>query len=259
MTYKHILYDVKDHIATLTFNRPERMNATTWPMRHEIADAVIKAEADDDVRVLVVTGAGKAFCAGMDVKAKAEGTNETPPELRFNTHPVPRAFFALEKPVIAAINGVAVGAGFENAMLCDFRYAAAGIRMGDLHVQRNLVPDVAAPWTLPRIVGWSRACEILLGGDFVTAEEALAMGLVNKVVPPDQLMAATYEYAAKLARNAPQAMRLVKRMMRKGLMTGPDEVLHIGLMLDGYLMQTEDFKEAMAALAAKRPARFTGR
>lgn len=259
MTYKHILYDVKEHIATLTFNRPERLNATTWPMRHEIADAVRKAEADDAVRVLVVTGAGRAFCAGMDVKAKAEGTNDTPVDMRMNPHPVPAAFLAMEKPVVAAINGVAVGAGFEMTLLCDIRYMASGTRMGDLHVQRNLVPDVGSPWTLPRIVGWSRACEILLGGDFVTAEDALTMGLVNKVLPPDQLMPAALEYAAKLARNAPQAMRLCKRMMRKGLMTGPDEVLHLGLLLDGYLMEMGDFKEALTALAAKRPATFTGK
>src|SRR5205085_1862734 len=155
-------YDVKDHVATLTFNRPDRLNATMWPMRREIADALVKTQADDDVRVLVVTGAGKGFCAGLDVKAKAEGTNEVPIEMRLNGHPVARAFFALEKPVIAAMNGVAVGAGFEMALLCDFRFAAAGIRMGDLHVQRNLVPDVGAPFILPRLVGWSKACEILL-------------------------------------------------------------------------------------------------
>ena len=259
MSYQHILYDVKDHVATLTFNRPDRLNATNWPMRFEIADAVRRTEADDDVRVLVVTGAGRAFCAGMDVKAKAEGGNETPAEMRMDGHPVARAFFALEKPAIAAVNGVAVGAGFEMAVLCDFRFAAQGARMGDLHVQRNLVPDLAAPWTLPRIVGWSRAAELILGGDFVAAEEALQMGLVNRVLPPDQLMAATYQYAAKLARNAPMAMRLCKRMMRRAQAPTPEDCLHLGIMLDGYLMHMEDFKEALSALGEKRPPRFAGR
>ncbi len=259
MPYEHILYEAKDHVATLTFNRPHRLNATMWPMRLEIADAVRQAEADDDVRVLIVTGAGRAFCAGLDIKAKAEGTNDTPPGLRMDPHPVATAFMAMEKPTIAAMNGVAVGAGFEMAMLCDFRFAAPGARMGDVHVQRNLVPDVGVPWTLPKIIGWSRACEIVLGGDLITSERALEMGMLNRVVPAEQLMDATNEYAAKLAANAPVAMRLCKRMMRRSYEVGIEETLHLGLMLDGYLMEMDDFKEALAAVAEKRQARFIGR
>jgi len=166
---------------------------------------------------------------------------------------------AMEKPIIAAINGVAVGAGFEMAMLCDFRYAAPAIRMGDLHVQRNLVPDVGVPWTLPRIVGWSKACEMILGGDMVTSEEALEMGMVNRVVPAETLLDATYGYAEKLASNAPIAMKLCKRMMRRSYDVGFDETLHLGLMLDGYLMEMDDFKEALAALGEKRKPIFVGK
>ena len=129
---------------------------------------------------------------------------------------------------------------------------------GRLHVQRNLVPDIGAPWFLPRLVGWSKACEIILGGDFITAEEALQMGVVNKVVPLEELKTVTYEYAAKLARNAPQAMKLCKRLMRRGLTTGPDDLFHSALMLDGYLMETQDFKEALTAVSDKRNPEFIG-
>jgi len=258
MSYEHILYDINDHIATITFNRPGRLNATFYPMRMEVADALLKAEADNDVRVIVLTGAGRGFCAGLDIKERAAGTNQTPPEHRLKAHPVASAFWSMEKPTIAAVNGVAVGAGFEMALLCDFRFAAEGVRMGDLHVQRNLVPDIGGPWFLPRLIGWSKACEIILGGDYITAEEALQMGVVNRVLPQEGLMPATYEYAAKLARNAPQAMKLSKRLMRRSLVTGPEEVIHNALMLDGYLMEMDDFKEAMSALSEKRTPDFKG-
>lgn len=258
MNYQYILYDVKDHIATITFNRPDRLNAVFYPMRMEIASALLTAEADNDVRVIVLTGAGRGFCSGLDMKERAAGTNQTPPEHRLNAHPVAAAFWSMEKPSIAAINGVAVGAGFEMALLCDFRFAAAGIRMGDLHVQRNLVPDVGGPWFLPKLVGWSKACEIILGGDYITAEEALHMGAVNRVLPQEELMPTTLAYATKLARNAPQAMKLCKRLMRRSLLNGPEEIIQNGFTLNGYLMETEDFKEAMSALTEKRNPDFTG-
>lgn len=259
MDYKFVLFEKHDNIATITFNRPDRMNAANWGMNDEIVTALKSAEADKDVRVVVLTGAGRAFHAGLDLKARAEGSESTGFDRRVQGHPVARALLAMEKPTIACMNGVAAGAGFEMALLCDFRIAAEGIKMGDLHVKRNLVPDCAGVWILPRLVGWSKACEIILGGDFIDVAECFRLGVVNKVVPPEKLKDATYEYARKLAANAPVAMQLSKKLMRQALFSQPEDILYQSILLDGYLMQTEDWKESLAAFAEKREAHFEGR
>lgn len=259
MEYKDIIYSKDGHIATITLNRPERMNAFSGAMINSIQRALQDADADDEIRVIVITGAGRGFCSGLDLKE--------PPDFRrgfagggeAQAPPLPVIAFNIDKPIIASINGPAIGWGLELALLCDIRIAAENARMGDRHVNYSVIADNGGLFILPRLVGWAKACEITLGGQLMEAKEAERIGLVNKVVPAEQLEAATREMVNTIANQPPLAIRLTKRGMREGLNSDLKTSQECAITLFGQAVRSDDFGEAMKALAEGREPHFTGR
>lgn len=264
MPYECLLYDVKDRIATLTLNRPDRLNALGGTLREDLFDAVSKATADPDVGVLIITGAGRGFCSGGDVKSMGERNASgaaAPVEERF-APPRDRAVLALRecpKPVIAAINGAAAGAGVGLALACDMRIASTAAKFAVSFAKRGLTPDWGVSWLLPRVVGAAKASELIFTGDAIDATQAAALGLVNAVVAPEALMAETWKLARKVAEVAPVAIRLSKRAIQHN-----EEVdLRAGLEFESFTQNvckdTEDHREGVQAFLEKRAPVFRGR
>ena len=259
-----VLYAVEDHVATVTLNRPERMNTISRPMLAELTAHLLAADADPDVRVVILTGTGRAFCAGLDLTEAARGgegigssasqaTNldlrETPPTVLFN----------MGKPTICALNGSAAGYGMDTALGCDIRIMADGAKMAAAFTKRGIVPESGGTWFLPRLIGWSKAAELIFTGRTLTAAECVEMGLASGIVPPGELTQAARTMAAEIAANAPLAVQAAKRMMRMGLSeTFPDHVHHVFLQLLP-LLRSKDAAEGMRAFMEKREARFEGR
>src|SRR5262245_47935055 len=220
--HREIRYDVADHVATLTWNRPERRNALTPTMLGETLQAVRDAEADAAARVLVITGAGSAFCAGGDTKAMAEvvaGSGRAPSE-REQLGQIQELQLALRrfpKVVIAAVNGAAYGAGLDLACAADFRLAADTARFCEVYVRLGLAPGGGGAWLLPRIVGLTNAMDMILSGEPIDAATALAYGLVSRVEPAEELPAATREFAERFALSAPRGVQVAKRAVLRGL------------------------------------------
>lgn len=264
MTYECLLYAVKDRIATLTLNRPDRLNALNDTLRENLYDAILKAGADPDVSVVVVTGAGRGFCSGGDVKSMSE-RNESGQAAKVSERFTPardrivRAMRDCPKPIIAAVNGAAAGAGMNLALACDMRIASSAAKFSQAFVKRGLPPDWAGSWLLPRVVGTAKACELILTGDAVDAAEALRLGIVNAVAAPEALMDETYRLARKIADNAPIAVQLSKR----AIYHNQDVDLRAGLEFESFVQNickdTEDYREGVKAFVEKRPAVFRGR
>ena len=259
-----LLYEIRDGIATITLNRPDRLNAFTLEMIDLWVEALQDARENDAVRVVVVTGAGRAFCSGGDVGNMASGSREAMTGLQHKqwlevVHRVPLTLETLDKPVIAALNGAAAGAGLDMALMCDLRFAAEGARFSEAYVKVGLIPGDGGTYFLPRLVGPARALELLWTGDFVDAREAERIGLVNRVVPPDQLMPTTYEFAGRLASGPTVAIRTIKRAVYQGLRT--DLRAHLDLISShmAFIRQTEDHREGARAFVEKRPPQFKGR
>jgi enoyl-CoA hydratase/carnithine racemase len=268
MSYESIMYDVEDRIGTITLNRPERMNTFGDTLLPEWADAVRRAQEDDDVRVVVVTGAGRAFCAGADLKASGErgdvlraelNAGERRNSLRYTVHRVAHALEYLDKPYIAAVNGAAVGAGMDMASMADIRIASDQARFGMSYVNVGLIPGDGGAWLLPRIVGTQKALELIWSGELFNAQEALEMGYVLRVVPHEDLMAETREYALKLAAGPPIAMQLAKRLVYRGLNQDFMEGLEQAQAAMTIVQSTADSKEGPAAFREKRAPNFEGR
>jgi len=258
-----LLYEVRpDGVALIILNRPERLNAFTRKMIDLWVDALEDARGNDAVQVVVVTGAGRAFCSGGDVG----GMNERPTDLTGLDHKrwlevihrVPLTLETLDKPVIAAMNGVAVGAGLDMALMCDLRYAAAGSRFSEGYVKVGLIPGDGGTYFLPRLVGTARALELLWTGDFISAEDAASIGLVNRVVPADELLPTTLDLAARLASGPTVAIRTIKRAVYQGVRT--DLRTHLDLISShmAIVRQTHDHREGARAFVEKRPPRFVG-
>ena len=263
MTYKCLLYDVRDRIATLTLNRPERLNALGDTLREDIHDAVTKSAAETEVRVLVITGAGRGFCSGGDVRAMSEREHAAaapPPNERWL--PIrDRVILAMRdcpKPVIAAINGAAAGAGMNLALACDLRIASAAAKFTQAFVKRGLTPDWGGSWFLPRIVGAAKAAELIFTGDTIDAAEALRLGIVNAVVAPEELMAETYKLARKIADGPPVAIQLAKRAIQHNQDVDLRAGLEFETFTQGICRQTEDSKEGVKAFLEKRAPVFRG-
>ncbi|WP_370517722.1 enoyl-CoA hydratase/isomerase family protein [Mycolicibacterium sp. P9-22] len=248
-------------MATITLNRPAKKNAFTFEMLDEWAQHLHFCQAADDVRVVVMTGSGGSFCAGVDFDS-LDATERSPlqekRQLQERVHQVALALEAIDKPVIAAVAGPAVGAGMDMALLCDLRIAAKSARFSEGYVRVGLVPGDGGTWLLPRIVGRSTALKLLWTGDFVDAEEALRIGLVEQICEDDDLASVTNDLARKLAGQSPIVVRLVKRAVRQGethdLRTSLDLISsHMAVVTS-----TRDYVEARAAFRDRRPANFEG-
>jgi 2-(1,2-epoxy-1,2-dihydrophenyl)acetyl-CoA isomerase len=264
MTYECLLYEVKDKIATLTLNRPERLNALGDTLRDDLYDAVTKSAADDNVRVLVITGAGRGFCSGGDVKSMSQrnqGAQAAPitDRLAPARDRIIMAMRDCPKPIIAAVNGAAAGAGMNLALACDMRIASSAARFSQAFVKRGLTPDWGGSYFLPRIVGTAKACELIFTGDTLDAAEALRLGIVNAVVAPEELMAESYKLAAKIAAGPPVAIQLAKRAIYKSEDADLSAVLEFETFAQGLCRETEDSKEGVKAFMEKRAPVFTGR
>jgi enoyl-CoA hydratase/carnithine racemase len=211
-------YAVQNAIATITLDRPERRNAFTLETIDAWVDRLHDAAADADVRVVVLTGAGSAFCSGVDLSV-LQGTERTPlarkQMLMNRIHRVGLALEDLDKPTIAAVNGAAVGAGLDMALLCDMRIAGRSARMSEGYIKVGLVPGDGGAWLLPRLVGPAKAMELLMTGDFITAEDAARLGVVNHVVDDDALMEVTYALAGKIAAAPPVQIAMIRRLVRQ--------------------------------------------
>jgi enoyl-CoA hydratase/carnithine racemase len=261
-----VLLEQHEHTLIITLNRPDRLNAISGPMLSVLAEKLREANRDPDVRVVVLTGAGKGFCAGLDLKdaqadmASGGGLGLTQGQGLFDLQASPvTALWDMDKPVLAAVNGAAAGFGMDLALLADIRIMADTARFAATMVKRNVVPESGGTWLLPRLVGWAKAAEIFYRGRTVAADESLQLGLVNAVVPGDQVLPTTLTWAAEIAANAPRAVQTTKRMMRLGMQE--DFTTHVDHLITHFmaLIGTEDFKEAMQAFAQKREPKFTGR
>ena len=259
-----VLYEVADHVATITLNRPERMNTISRRMLGELTAHLLAADADPDVRAVILTGTGRAFCAGLDLTEVVRGgggiasgaaqavdldLRNTPPTVLFN----------MNKPTICALNGSAAGYGMDTALGCDIRLMAEGAKMAAAFTKRGIVPESGGTWFLPRLIGWSRAAELIFTGRTLSAAECVEMGLASKAVPTAELADVARAMALEIAANAPLAVQAAKRMMRMGLNeTFGDHVHHVFLQLLP-LMRSADAREGMVAFMEKREAVFEGR
>ena len=253
-----MLYSVDDGIATITLNRPERMNAMGGTLTRDVRLRAKEAEEDPHVRAVIITGAGRGFCAGMDLKDRSQGKGARSWQQRLRGMEAPRTFLNMNTPTIAAVNGAAIGGGFELAMLCDYRIGSDRARMSDMHVKIGASADLAGFLTVPRVVGWANACKILLTGEIFEAQELLRMGILDEVVPHDELMDRARAFARRIACNAPLAVQMTKRLLRSANPIALDDVQDYSLLLTGAVQQTDDFREAVRAFADKRPPNFTG-
>jgi enoyl-CoA hydratase/carnithine racemase len=259
-------YEKDGPVATLTLNRPDRLNAITGPMLAAFSDALVDAGADPAVRVVVVTGAGKGFCSGLDLKEAASGQGiggsagagamVQPFDLR--TAP-PVVLHQLDKPTICALNGAAAGYGMDLALGCDIRIAADTAKLAPAFARRGVLPESGGTWLLPRLVGWAKASEIAFTGRNLPAEECLALGLVNRVVPAELLAKEVRALAEEIAANAPLAVQATKRMMRMGLEESFEANVHHVFLQLLPLFRSKDFQEGVKAFVERRAPKFEGR
>ena len=259
MDLKDVIYEKDGHIATITLNRPDRLNALGGSLSQDLDQALREAERDGDVRCVILTGAGRAFCAGLDMKDRAAGERTRTWPQRLNGLNTPKLVLGMKTPIIAAVNGPAVGWGFEVAMLCDYRIGSEDARMGDIHVKRGLVQDCASILTVPRLIGWAAASRIFLTGELLNAQECLKLGVLNEVVPGAELTGAAQSFAGRIACNAPLAVQMTKRLMRMANPMDVDGVVDYSLLLMGALQETDDFREGVDSFLEKREAEFHGR
>lgn len=259
-----LLYDVDGHIATITFNRPDRMNTITSTMLNRLSELLLEADANTDVRVIVITGNGRAWCAGLDIAAANSGEGiggggNTGATGEFDLRSAPPVVLnKIDTPTIAALNGGAAGYGMDIALGCDIRLASEKAKLSAAYTARGLVPESGGTWLLPRIVGWSTAAELLFTARTLTADQALEHGLVSEVVPPDELMDRAMSVAAEVAANAPLAVRAAKRMMRHAMTEGLEDHVQRQYLALLPLFGTKDFREALSAYMEKRTPDFEG-
>jgi enoyl-CoA hydratase/carnithine racemase len=259
-----LLYEKHGHIARITLNRPDRLNAISVEMLELLTKALEDADRDREVRAIVLTGAGRGFCSGLDLKDTMEGKGISGAlgggVSHMGTRHLPTTvLFEIDTPVVCAINGAAAGYGFDLALGCDMRLMSDQAKLIPGFAKRGIVPESGGTWYLPRLVGWARACEIAFLGDDLPAARALEMGVANAVVPAAELDAEAMRWAEKIAGNAPLAISAMKRLFRHGLSEDFESHSHHVLMQLLALFRSNDFKEAMTAYMERRPPRFAGR
>ena len=264
--FAQIVYAKEGHVATVTLNRPEKLNAYSEVMVHEILAALGDARDDDRIRAVIITGAGRGFCSGGDISrdfqypARYRGHRlESMLEMRENMHELVKFLGRFDKPTIAAVNGPAVAGGLTLALSCDFRIAAESARLGDTSLKFGLIPDEGGAYLFPRFMGLEKALRMSLLSEVYTAAQAKELGLVTEVAPDGELMLRARAWAERLAAGPPIAIRITKRMMYKQLTMSLDNALEdaaLGTMVANY---TEDVKEGIAAFHEKRPPKFKGK
>jgi enoyl-CoA hydratase/carnithine racemase len=271
-TYEQITYGVADFVATITLNRPDKLNAWTQKMEEELTAAIRGAAADDHVRVIILTGAGKGFCAGADMSLLSALTQDATPRASFVTDvsadPNVRPDFqkklswllAVPKPIIAAINGPAVGLGFIVSLYCDFRFASEKARFSAIFSKRGLVAEYGLAWMLPRLIGVGNAIEMIYTSKMVDAAEALRIGLVSRVMPEENFPGSVQAFAKELASTvSPRSLGVMKRQIYTGLLQDLGEAFDLATEEMKGSFGTEDFREGVAHFLEKRAAAFTGR
>ena len=257
-----VLLSKEEGVAWITMNRPEVLNAWDPEMIKDLVKILSEVREDDEVRAVVVTGAGKAFSAGGDVRVQQQALDQ-PLAARLEKIVVGqwicRHIADMEKPVIAAVNGVAVGAACDMALTCDIRIASENASFGEVFVRRGLIPDLGSLFFLPRLVGIAKAKELIFSGDIVDAREAERIGLVNKVVPADKLEMETMELARRLASGPTKAIGLAKKVINKSLVTDLETSLDYAIQAQTICYYTEDHAAATRAFLEKREPQFKGR
>jgi len=260
-----VLYDVADGVATITLNAPERMNTISGPMLGALTRCLTRANEDEAVRAVILTGAGRAFCAGLNLAAQRQGSDSlsvgsgaSPSNLDLRNTPPP-VLHAMDKPTICALNGSAAGYGMDLALGCDIRVMARSAKLAAAFVKRGVVPESGGTWILPRLLGWSKAAELIFTGRTLTADQCLDWGLASHVVDDAAVAAKARALALEIAANAPLAVQAAKRMMRMGWNEPFNEHVHHVFLQLLPLMQSADFREGIASFLEKRSARFSGK
>lgn len=265
MSYSCIIYETRDRVAVITLNRPEKLNAWTSTMAAEIGDALKRANNDDDIGAIVVTGAGRAFCAGADVieEFKRRADAQDAGDIREQSErSAAGSFVNLQdelrygKPSIAAINGYGVGVGLTFPLNCDFRIAAENARLNTMFLRVGLVPEFGSSYLLPRIIGLAKACELVYVPRWIEADEALAIGLVNKVVPADRLMPEAMEMAKTVAAGPAFALRKAKELLYRNLDSDQSEAAMLEVQYFAQCMATAEHREGIRAFVEKREPDF---
>ncbi|MDO8636491.1 MAG: enoyl-CoA hydratase-related protein [Dehalococcoidia bacterium] len=267
MAFSTILFSKKEHIATLTFNRPQKLNAGNELMWGETVTALEDAAADNDIRVLVVTGTGRAFCVGADLSSGPGGEQIVERHnplalqagLRSGPQQITRLLHNMEKPTIAMVNGDAVGAGFDFALACDIRFGSEKTRFMVAFTRLGLVPGAGGAWLMPRVMGMSKAAQYIFSADFISGVEASKLGILNELFSHDSLEEETMAFARRLARNAPVSLRLSKMLLRKAQETDLDTLLELTAACQAICISTEDNREGVAAFREKREPVFKGK
>ncbi len=268
MDYETIILEKKDHVARLTLNRPERLNALNEQMFMELNSALEDVASDREVRALVLTGAGRAFCSSADIKDERQGGDrllghmepyEIHQFIRSGPQGVTIKLHKMEVPTIAMVNGLAIGDGFDWALACDIRIGCERSWFSNAFLQMGLVSNTGGTWLYPRALGVSRALELLYTGDRLEAEDALRLGVLNHLAPSEELEATTMALAAKIAGKAPVANRLVKGMVYRGLGQSLEEHLSEAAKAEVLTLTSEDHREALAAFLEGREPKFKGR